>query len=731
MKANLFLILFIFSVKIFGQDAEKFEVLISGGNVPEEFNTLSSLKVKKDIKTISKDQKRSDKKSAKRFILESNFQIDQMLASGAILFNEPLSNYVSKVADELLKNDEELRSNLRFYVIKSTNVNAFATDRGTIFITVGLLAQIENEAQLAYIISHEIVHYKNKHARTGFVENDRIEQGRGEYRRVKWNKSLNKSKYSKELELEADLEGLKIYLDSDYSINEVNSVFDVLQYAHIPIENIPFDTEYFNDKNIELTQSLFLDEIERIEVIEEDDEYHSHPNITKRRAVMAFELETEPNEGKKEFILDKKEFYNVKKLAQFEQSFLYCKERMYGQAIYNSYVLLNTYPDNEFLEMNIGYCLYALSKYKNEGKKYDVLSDYEEVQGHSQQVYYIFDRMDNKTMSTIAVKYLWDLKSKGIENSFLNAISEDAIRELLTESGARKVDYRKSKPKDKKSTTLELGGDSLKTSKYDKIKKESLKLGTDLRYAFVDHFKNKEFKEFINKYEKEYVDDVKDEKVDDYRDKLKVERKKEKLGRALGIEKVVMVSPNYKRFDLRKKNTERHKAAESRKNDFIELNRECADKRDIDLSIISNSFFETTEQYNDMSLLNDWMDERFDHKNVEIFPYCKMYTDNLVTKHDTKYFGWTGMYSLRARKDKWGVIAVTTLLYGVGAIWGVFYAFTPEEHTFYYTYLVDITNYDFLMSKEDYVKMKDHNDLMKSYIYDSYHQIKTPQKAKK
>ncbi|MFB0924557.1 MAG: hypothetical protein QMB65_04635, partial [Vicingaceae bacterium] len=101
------------------------------------------------------------------------------------------------------------------------------------------------------------------------------------------------------------------------------------------------------------------------------------------------------------------------------------------------------------------------------------------------------------------------------------------------------------------------------------------------------------------------------------------------------------------------------------------------------------------------------------------------------TKHDTTYFGWTGMYSLRARKDKWGVIAVTTLLYGVGAIWGVFYAFTPEEHTFYYTYLVDITNYDFLMSKEDYVKMKDHNDLMKSYIYDSYHQIKTPQKAKK
>lgn len=33
------------------------------------------------------------------------------------------------------------------------------------------------------------------------------------------------------------------------------------------------------------------------------------------------------------------------------------------------------------------------------------------------------------------------------------------------------------------------------------------------------------------------------------------ERKKDKIGRALGIDKVVMVSPNYKRIDLRKKLT--------------------------------------------------------------------------------------------------------------------------------------------------------------------------------
>ena len=180
-----------------------------------------------------------------------------------------------------LKDNKNLRSNLIFYVAKSTIVNAFATDRGTILITVRFLAQIENEAQLAYIKSNEIVHYKNKHARTGFVENDSTEQVRGEYRKGKWNKSLNKSKNSKELEIE----GLKIYLNSDYSIDEVNSVFDVLQYAHLPSEDISFETEYFNGENLILSKSLFLEETEPIEIEEEDDEYHYHPNITKRYAV--------------------------------------------------------------------------------------------------------------------------------------------------------------------------------------------------------------------------------------------------------------------------------------------------------------------------------------------------------------------------------------------------------------------------------------------------------------
>ncbi len=718
-----------FSLALFSQDIDNFSILQSKGDVPEEFNTLSSEKVKEGIKTISKKDNLTDQKSAKRFILESNYFIDELLSNGAILYNESLCEYIGNVATVLLEDDKELRNQLRFYVLKSPTVNAFATDRGTIFITVGLLAQIENEAQLAFILSHEIVHYKNKHARTGYVEGQRIEHNSGKYRRDNWDKKLNKSKYSKELELQADIDGLQIFLKSKYSFKEINGAFDVLQYAHIPIDDVPFNTEIFNDQEFDVLKNYIKEEIEPIKPIDDeddDDDYHTHPNINKRRSIMASEIEGKSNEGRTEFIYSTEAFKHVKTLAQFELSYLYTKQRLYGEALYNSYLLLRSYPNNKFLKTNIGYCLYAMSKYRNDGKIHKVLTDYSGIQGESQQVFYLFDKMEKKTMGTLAVKYLWDIKGEDKDNSFLSVIAEDALKELLLESGARKSDYKKIFP-EKDTSQLAEEVVETKVSKYDRIKKLKDSEENEIQYAFVNLFKNPEFEKLMNQYEKEYVNKVKDgDEIE--KNKREEARRKEKEGRALGIEKVVMVSPNYKRFDLRKQVTEQHEFSEGRKEDFIDLNIKCAEKTGVELSMISNTFFESTDKYNDMSLLNDWMDERFEHQNLHIYPYCKLFTDGLVQKYGTTYFGWSGMYSLRTKKTGWGWIGLSVLYYGMGIPIGIYYALTPENHTFYYTYLVDITNYDFLMSKEDYVKMKDHNDVMKSYIYDSYHQITTKTK---
>jgi len=720
------IILFFSSSNLIGQSVSDFSILKSKGAVPQEFNTLSSEKVREQTQNIDKSQKRVDRKAEEVFILQSNYFIDEVLANGAILYNDDLSNYVNNVADELLKDDKNLRSQLRFYVIKSSAVNAFATDRGSIFITIGLLSQIENEAQLAFVLSHEMVHYIKKHAKTGFIEKDRIENSRGEYKRVAIDKELNKSKYSKELELEADEEGLEIYLKSNYSIEELNGVFDVLQYAHLPIEDEPFDTTFFNDEFFQIPLSYVKQELDPIKAIDdEDDDYGTHPNINRRRAVIANEIEGKNDNDKQVFIVGEQRFNDMKTKAQFELSYLYVKNRMYAEAIYNSYILLKKHPENEYLKTNIAYSLYALATYKNAKKYHSILTDYSDVEGEAQQLYYILDKMDKEVINTLAVKYLWDLKNSGVNNDFINTIAEESIKQLLVKSGARKLDYKKELPKEEMIETK----DSTKLSKYDKIKKNEEETST-IKYAFVDLFKNKEFEKLINQYEKEYVARGKNEKEDDYYARRLNAHKKDVKGRALGIDKIVMVTPNYKRYDLRKDIAERHVYSENRKEDFVALNQYCADKRGVELSLISNTYFDNTETYNDMSLLNEWMDERFAHENVKIYPYCTSFTKDLINKYGTEYFSWSGLYALRTKKSGWGWIALSTLYYGIGVPLGIYYAFTPENHTYYYTYVVNISNYDFLMSKEEYVKMKDHNDLMKSYIYDTYNQVKTQPKNK-
>jgi len=509
-----------------GQDIINFNGLQSEGEVPAEFNILSSEKVKQEKESISKNETRTDRKSTERFILESHYFIDKVLSNGAILYNEKLCQYISKVADELLKDDLELRKKLQFYVLKSQSVNAFATDRGSIFITVGLLAQLENEAQLAFILSHEIIHYTNSHARTGYVENERIERGDGKYQRENWNKELNKSKYSKELELEADVEGLKFYLKSNYSLEELHSVFYILQYAHIPIDDIPFDTTYFNDTNFTLSSEYFKKELKAIEAIDDgDDQYLTHPNTNKRRSIVASEIEGKSNAGRVKFINSEKEFYDIQLLARFELSNLFTKDRKYAESFYNSYLLLKKYPTNKFLRTNIAYCLYALSKYRNDGKLYNVLTDYEKVQGQSQQVNYMFEKMEKKTLNTIAVKYLWELKQDFKDDEFIATIAKDALYELVMESGARKLDYKKAFPIIEEENTLPK--DSSNISKYDRIIKNSEVTEDEIKYAFVNLFQNEEFNDLINKYEKEYVGNVKN--GNDYEVENISERKKNKM----------------------------------------------------------------------------------------------------------------------------------------------------------------------------------------------------------
>lgn len=81
-----------------------------------------------------------------------------------MLIKDPLiAGYVEKIGQRIISVMPPQPFTYHFYVIKEDSYNAFAGPGGLIFIFSGLFAAMENEEELAGILSHEIAHIANRH----------------------------------------------------------------------------------------------------------------------------------------------------------------------------------------------------------------------------------------------------------------------------------------------------------------------------------------------------------------------------------------------------------------------------------------------------------------------------------------------------------------------------------------------------------------------------------------
>jgi len=101
---------------------------------------------------------------------EADKQIQQQYG---IYENKELQQYVDRVAQKVLAESHMRRPDAQakfrnteftFRVLDSPIINAFALPGGYVYVTRGLLAHLNNEAQLAVVLGHEIGHVAGRHA---------------------------------------------------------------------------------------------------------------------------------------------------------------------------------------------------------------------------------------------------------------------------------------------------------------------------------------------------------------------------------------------------------------------------------------------------------------------------------------------------------------------------------------------------------------------------------------
>lgn len=86
-----------------------------------------------------------------------------LLGAAPLQTNVDMQRYVNRVGLWLAQQTERPGLPWRFGVIDSPNINAFATPGGYIFVTRGLMQNLQNESELAGVLAHEIAHVLQKH----------------------------------------------------------------------------------------------------------------------------------------------------------------------------------------------------------------------------------------------------------------------------------------------------------------------------------------------------------------------------------------------------------------------------------------------------------------------------------------------------------------------------------------------------------------------------------------
>jgi hypothetical protein len=84
-----------------------------------------------------------------------------------------VQEYVSQLGDSLLPSGIKGTTRtleFRFFVVEDPTINASSLPDGTLLVNTGLLGAVDNEAQLAFILSHEIAHVLQVHHRREIEE---------------------------------------------------------------------------------------------------------------------------------------------------------------------------------------------------------------------------------------------------------------------------------------------------------------------------------------------------------------------------------------------------------------------------------------------------------------------------------------------------------------------------------------------------------------------------------
>lgn len=192
-------------------------------------------------------------------LLDRRFERD-----GLVLEDQVTNAYLFRVGESLIPRGLRLENvSWKFRALRDPQPNAFALPNGSIYVSTGLLALIDNESELAAVIAHELTHVMRRHT---YLQNRSM---RKKFLTMNIMAAVGAYApggvvgavisivtavapfiiiatifgYSRDLEREADLKGIDMMISAEYAPEEMVKVMKLLD-QDIEGENVRL---FYND----------------------------------------------------------------------------------------------------------------------------------------------------------------------------------------------------------------------------------------------------------------------------------------------------------------------------------------------------------------------------------------------------------------------------------------------------------------------------------------------------
>ncbi|BAV09795.1 Peptidase family M48 [Filimonas lacunae] len=295
---------------------------------------------KQDVNTL----KGSNKKSIADLYEYRLTEVKSMTSHKEVITDASVQQYLQSLTSLIINANSQLSGiSTRFYFSRSAVPNAFSMGDGTIIFNVGLFTKLNSEAEVAFVLCHELAHLYLNHS------NNRIEQyvntmyskdmqkelrkiQSSEYRQNAQLKSLsekfsfNSSRHSRDHESEADSMGVVFLRNTRFNTYATVSALGILDTIDVETFNTnaflqqtftskayPFQTKWLEKEEGLLGGHATLETNKKLE-----DSLKTHPDCQLRIKAITSMVVPTGADGRQDFLVNAGEFTRLKKSFAYE-----------------------------------------------------------------------------------------------------------------------------------------------------------------------------------------------------------------------------------------------------------------------------------------------------------------------------------------------------------------------------------------------------------------------------